>query len=349
MRWEEFLLIHDLAMCCASRGMFSKLVGIGEVVQALAGMRARERTHASAVVCSVDSTRFGLCLTEVNASAYDEPRRQRALAQIRRVQALPRGGERRVIAFGLYGRMRMYTLGMIRNAELARLVYPGWTVRVYHDDTVPRVLLRILTRLQVELVDMTDKAQHGIVGASAGMFWRFLVASEAGIDRYIIRDADSRIGLRERFAVEDWVRSGTRLHAMRDHPLHRWVVQGGMWGGTHAGVPDMRELVERWKARSRYSADQSLLNTLVWPRRSIQTSHLIHDAFTCTNYSNATTWRPFPTRRFAGDFVGQKFLSGGQRGDVRSITQAVSPAACLGPTKTQHLPCHLGRGEPAKA
>ena len=44
---------------------------------------------------------------------------------------------------------------------------------------------------------MTD-----IKGGIAGMFWRFLVADDPTVDRFIIRDSDSRLNARERFAVE---------------------------------------------------------------------------------------------------------------------------------------------------
>jgi len=41
-----------------------------------------------------------------------------------------------------------------------------------------------------------------IKGGIAGMFWRFLVADDPTVDRFIIRDSDSRLNARERFAVE---------------------------------------------------------------------------------------------------------------------------------------------------
>ena len=36
--------------------------------------------------------------------------------------------EVRVIAYGLYGADARYTVGVLRNAQLAPLVYPGWKV-----------------------------------------------------------------------------------------------------------------------------------------------------------------------------------------------------------------------------
>eukprot|EP00965_Chrysotila_dentata_P170871 5639765-Pleurochrysis_carterae.AAC.1 len=35
----------------------------------------------------------------------------------------------RVISYGLYGSSTRYTIGVIRNAELAPIVYPGWKAR----------------------------------------------------------------------------------------------------------------------------------------------------------------------------------------------------------------------------
>jgi hypothetical protein len=65
------------------------------------------------------------------------------------------------------------------------------------------------------------------------MSWRFLVASDPNIERYVIRDIDSRISRREKLAVDEWIASGKQFHVMRDHPSHsNNAMSGGMWGGT---------------------------------------------------------------------------------------------------------------------
>ena len=53
------------------------------------------------------------------------------------VQSLSASNEVRIISYGLYGANPRYVVGVLRNAELAPLVYPGWKVRVYLDRTVP--------------------------------------------------------------------------------------------------------------------------------------------------------------------------------------------------------------------
>ena len=44
------------------------------------------------------------------------------------------------------------------------------------------------------------------------------------------RDLDALIVPREIAAVKDWIKSGKALHIMRDHPLHKTAILGGMWG-----------------------------------------------------------------------------------------------------------------------
>ena len=62
-------------------------------------------------------------------------------------------------------------------------------MRVYHDGTVPHAVLSILRNLRCELVDMGTAATAGgaMGGSIGGMFWRFLVAADSTVDRYIVR------------------------------------------------------------------------------------------------------------------------------------------------------------------
>ena len=103
---------------------------------------------------------------------------------------------------------RRYTIGVLRNAELAPIVYPGWKVRVYLDRSVPKPVAQQLEALGAQLKFMDDQKMGGGIG---GMFWRFLVAADPDVDRFIIRDSDSRINPRERLAVEEWIASGKRI------------------------------------------------------------------------------------------------------------------------------------------
>jgi len=86
----------------------------------------------------------------------------------------------------------------------------------------------------------------GILAAS----WRFCVPDLLGVDRFIVRDSDSRISKREEEAVEEWIKDDTILHIMRDHPHHGYPMNGGMWGMKVGADTQM----EKWSKFSMRSA-----------------------------------------------------------------------------------------------
>jgi len=81
-----------------------------------------------------------------------------------------------VISMSLYGAGRRYTMGAVRNAQLAPVTFPGWRLRFYVElsatkaryAAVPRAVLVRLRRLGAELVDApADRLPP--------MMWRFTV------------------------------------------------------------------------------------------------------------------------------------------------------------------------------
>ena len=54
--------------------------------------------------------------------------------------------------------------------------------------------------------------------------------------------------------------SGKLVHSIRDHPNHDRPLNGGMWGGTRAAVPDMKTAVRKWSNREAYMGDLDFLN-----------------------------------------------------------------------------------------
>ena len=50
------------------------------------------------------------------------------------------------------------------------------------------------------------------------------------VDILMSRDLDSLINERESAAVTEWIKSPDALHIMRDHPLHKREILGGIFG-----------------------------------------------------------------------------------------------------------------------
>lgn len=203
------------------------------------------------------------------------------------------------ISFSLYGSNPVYTLGMIRNAELAKFVYPGWQVMVWHDETVPADILDSLRGTGVRLIG--NAKEH----FPAGMMWRWFVVSEPGVERFLIRDADSRLNFRERRAVDAWIASGKEFHVIRDHPLHDFSMMGGMCGGMALAAGFiLAEIKASCPPDNDYATDQKWLAKAVWPK--IRDRTLQHDfANHHPRFGGQVT--PFPARFGDYRFVGEIF------------------------------------------
>lgn len=188
--------------------------------------------------------------------------------------------------------------GAIKNSELVKIWFPGWVARYYCDNTVRPEVIQTLQSNGAEIVRIND-----IGGNIAGMFWRFLVADDSTVDRYIVRDVDSRLNPRERFAVEEWIQSGKGIHTIRDHPNHERPLNGGLWGGRKGAIQGMTKLVKAFDNRKRYGGDLTFLNEKIWPK--VKQNQMGHDAYSCTRFPNSY---PFPTKRPNNyQHVGQVF------------------------------------------
>lgn len=229
-----------------------------------------------------------------------------------------------IIAFSLYGSNKRYTDGAIENSDLLHSIYPGWIMRVYHDDSVPAHVLTYLANNQVELVNMTLSP---IVSKT---MWRFVAVADPFVERVCFRDTDSRLSIREKTAVDVWMSSDKKYHIMRDHPSHNrnHPMLAGMWCAIGNAIPDIRKKISDYGGRDYFFHDQDFLQDKVWPLA--QYDAVQHDSFSCERYGAL----PFPLPRNGDEHVGAVFIDGKLReSDVNSLRKGVSPKACL-PTNT---------------
>lgn len=201
-----------------------------------------------------------------------------------------------LISFCLWGNEPIYTIGAIRNADLAKEIYPGWRCRFYVGTSTPSKIvdeLRLRTNTEVIIMDSP--------GDWTSMFWRFYPAGEPEIDVMLSRDTDSRLSLREKMAVEEWLKSDKGFHIMRDFPAHQHKILGGMWGAKKGAVSNMNGLISDYilknSAVNKKGIDQDFLREYVYPL--IKDNCLIHDEF--------FEHKPFPSKRKGYEFVGQVF------------------------------------------
>ncbi|WP_211830436.1 tetratricopeptide repeat protein [Kistimonas asteriae] len=179
-----------------------------------------------------------------------------------------------VISYSLWGDNPVYLRGAVRNAYAALVIYPGWQCRFYCGESVPTATLQALQEADAELIMMPEDQ-----GFFYGLFWRFLVADDPTVSRYIIRDVDSPLTLQERSAVDQWIRSGRSFHLIRDWYSHSELILAGLWGGIGGALPELQPLFNEYyqgNTKER-TIDQLFLRETVWPY--IRTNHVVHDDY----------------------------------------------------------------------
>lgn len=182
---------------------------------------------------------------------------------------------------------------MVENAWLMPRIYPGWECHCFYGLDVPFPVLETLIKLGVKLHPM------GLPWKQR-MFYRLLIHDVPGVDRYLIRDADSRISMRERRCVDEWIKSCTVLHTIHDHPYHIRPIQGGMFGVWRSQFrgPSMFDLIKSigldWPMIDKWGRDEEFLEAVLWP--------LVKDSVCEHGRSN-----PIPAGDDDGAFVGEVY------------------------------------------
>jgi len=255
-----------------------------------------------------------------------------------------------VIALSLYGADPRYTLAIQSSVNRMPRVFPGWELRVYFDHTVPSFIMQRLYAhaelaargdrpdlAKLELVNVTTTTWpvgSPELGRITGAFYRFLVADDPSVDRWISRDCDALLLERDHAAVQEWMASGWTWHTMADFPNHGQML-AGMWGAVNYArdngtFPDgsprpkvtmvqdafggrsMQQLIEEYtlgivlrdgaEAKPKmYGVDQFFQFSVIWP--VLKEDYLGHDSYFCQSGRNTFSFplpRPQPYM-----FIGQ--------------------------------------------
>jgi len=198
----------------------------------------------------------------------------------------------KLLSFAVWGDNPKYLLGATRNAILAKDIYPGWKCRFYVAQEVPFPWIYNLKKIR-----NTEVVQVPKLGDWTFSFNRFLPMSEPDVEVMISRDTDSRISIREKTAVEQWLAGDKGFHIMKDHPWHyTYPILAGMFGCKSGVIHDIKDQIESFEKTNWYHSDQEFLKSVIYPR--VRENVLVHDDW------NA---EPFPTQRKEYEFVGQVY------------------------------------------
>lgn len=206
----------------------------------------------------------------------------------------------KAISFSLWGNHPKYLVGVLRNVNSAKIIYPDFICFVYiHQETVPKETIIELEKLDnVKIIYKT-----GDLLQNKPMMWRFETIDYPDVEINISRDVDTDILLREKLAVNEWLRSDCILHIMRDHPWHNHLIQGGMFGVKKTNLTWI-DKINSWTQNGNYLYDQIFLKDIIYPL--YKESLMIHASF---HKFEGTICKDFAIKfeedeyRFVGEYV----------------------------------------------
>lgn len=206
----------------------------------------------------------------------------RYLYHVNRVMAVQKTAM--VIAMSLASSELAESWGAVRNAQLIRVYFPGWTLRIYMKKQVavaagdskstPSSVISRLLALGADIV-YVDTALTGI----AAEWWSYMVADDLNVDFALVRKPNSRLGEHDAMAVKDWILLCEKSPLVAVHCIRDTAYQGTR--------PMMHGL---WAARPR------VLRQLLGGRTLLSLIHqFINDSH---SHSHADDWGP-------SDFLSQ--------------------------------------------
>jgi hypothetical protein len=186
----------------------------------------------------------------------------------------------KVFSFCLYGTEPNYYTGLLENIALVKQYYPDFDIVVYKGECDPNWVLP-----EGVTVDVTNR--KGPINA----LLRYIPLNYAEVG--FVRDADSRIDTRDRWCIDEFLKSDKSYHTIRDHYWHASRLMAGTFGWKRP----MTVMLPTHEVE--YGFDEHFLAHAVY--ESVKSDMLVHTSYRALQGEHAV-WieRPFES---ATDFV----------------------------------------------
>ncbi len=185
----------------------------------------------------------------------------------------------KAFCFCIYGAIPKYTLGLLENLKIVQTNYNDFDVIIYYSSDVPSSIL-----LQYQLFPNTRLIENK--NKEIPMMDRLFAFDDFKniYDYVFVRDADSRITIRDMYTINQFIESKKCFHIVRDHFYHKRRIMGGACG---IFLPKFKQSIQKLfetfletKAKNNvyslpvYGTDEEFLETILYP--IIKDDCLIH-------------------------------------------------------------------------
>lgn len=184
----------------------------------------------------------------------------------------------------------LYYVGLLENIELIQKHFPEAFIYVYVGNDVPDwYYIELRVRKNVILRKTNEIGPRN-------MIHRFFAIDEPEVDIMFVRDADSRVHWKDRWAIREFLNTPeAKVHVIRDNPEHATAIMGGLWGMRKIDKFSIRALYDEYKTTDPkghgMGLDQDFLIDCVYPR--VSSVIMIHSSQTW-KYRPFEVLHPFP-------------------------------------------------------
>jgi hypothetical protein len=233
-------------------------------------------------------------------------------------------------SFCIYNAMNpLYYVGLLENIELIQKHFPEAFIYIYIGNDVPDwyvIELRVRKNVILRFTNETGPRN---------MIHRFFAIDEPEVDIMFVRDADSRVHWKDRWAIREFLNTpSAKVHVIRDNPQHGTAIMGGLWGMRKVPDISIRSLHDEYKISGAkgygMGLDQDFLIDCIYPR--IMHSILIHSSQTW-KYRSGEVLHPFPFTYTNDIYCGRVESSNYVEPSVSSIDPALVEESASDPPK----------------
>jgi hypothetical protein len=130
----------------------------------------------------------------------------------------------KVFTYCIYGSNPKYCEGLVRNLEQIESLFPDFSVIVIAGSNVPEDYITKYKSFKNVKLSQYKINDHRL------MCYRFFAIDDPDITMMFVRDADSRITERDIWCINQFMTDSHSIFTIRDHPHHRPLLMGGLWG-----------------------------------------------------------------------------------------------------------------------
>ena len=185
-----------------------------------------------------------------------------------------------VFSFCLYGGSNpRYYVPLLENIKHIHQYFPSWQAWIYFAPDVDPAYVQVLQSYSNVVLHPT----HTL--GPANMILRFYAIDDPSVDLMFVRDADSLIHWKDRWAIHRFLEQPQYIaHTIRDHKDHTSKLMGGLWGLRRSAGLNIQEQYQAYLRNPidmGIAHDQNFLSSYIYPQ--VLPHLLVH-------YSNGRTF-----------------------------------------------------------